>query len=370
MSLIREALKKADDQKEPAPTLLPDKEGKKEKPKTFHFIKYGAFIFLFLGLVGAVIYFYLPSGTSPKKTNLPSTRPGIVKQGEKKTQEPVLALRKNSISPINPPKVESKSLQPAPGRESGEKEKAQESERFIKGLPPRLFSPRPTAKNAPRPSVVTQLVTKAKLPNKVQEPAPIQATPEGMDSLPLVRLFNEAVSNQQKGLYSLAIQGYQEVLTFRPNHWETYNNLGLIYQNQKQYAKSLEMFQKTLSLNPRYLKGYNNLGLLYLNLGKVEEAVDQFIKAMELDPQFIPTYINLAVAYNRQGQVDQARKCLQKVLENDPENIEAHYNLGLLLENEGMNNKATEHYQKFVSKAQGKYSDLADELRNRWPGLK
>jgi hypothetical protein len=32
--------------------------------------------------------------------------------------------------------------------------------------------------------------------------------------------------------------------------------------------------------------------------------------------------------------------------------------------------KALEHYKKFISKAQGPYSALAEELKKRWPELK
>jgi Tfp pilus assembly protein PilF len=76
------------------------------------------------------------------------------------------------------------------------------------------------------------------------------------------------------------------------------------------------------------------------------------------------------VVLNRQGQVEQAQKCLLKALEHDSENMEAHYNLGLLWESQGVESKALEHYQKFVSKAQGPYTELANELKKRWPALK
>jgi Tfp pilus assembly protein PilF len=370
MSLIREALKKAGDGKEPA-ILLPDKDTKRKKIGSSQIIKFGLLIVLLLALVGGLAYLFLPTGTFIQKGPPPPTPQLIAKKVESKPQGAVLVPGKDSSPPINPQKVETKSPQQTkPERELEEKGMAQKSDKIFKTLPPRFLSPRPIAKISPRPALPARLVTHTKPPKEVTESSPVQVSPEGMDSLKMVRLFNESVKNQHQGLFSQAIQGYQEILTLRPNHWETYNNLGLIYQEQKQVAKALEMFQKTLSLNPRYLKGYNNLGLLYLNLGKLEEAVSQFRKALEIDPEFIPASINLAVGYRRQGQVELARKCLQKVLDHDSESLEAHYNLGLLWEDEGIENKAVEHYQKFVSKAQGPYCDLANELRKRWPGLK
>lgn len=371
MSLIREALKKAGDGKEPS-ILLPDKEAQRKRPEASQIIKYGLLIFLLLGLVGILAYFILPPGIPLKKGPLPATPQVMVNKVETKSPEAAKVTGKDALPLITPQKIETKSpQQPTPEKGSAERRLAQKSERFFKALPKtRFVRPRLTARTTPRPSLAAGLVTKTKPPSQVPEPPPAQITPEGSDSLLLVRLFNEAVRNQHKGLFSQAVQGYQEILALRPNHWETYNNLGLIYQEQKQYTRALEMFQKALSLNPRYLKGCNNLGLLFLTLGKLEEAANQFRKVLELDPEFIPAYINLAVVYNRQGQVEQARKCLQKVLEHDSESLEAHYNLGLLWEKEGVENKAAEHYQKFVSKAQGPYCDLANQLRKRWPGLK
>jgi len=366
MSLIREALKKAGNGKEPE-ILRPDKEGKKKKPKSFSSIQSGALVVVLLGLAGVLMYLFLPGMQPFQKTQGPPAPSVVVKDLEKKSQK-IEAVK--GMEPLPPPKMETKAVPPIPLKESKEKELVQQSERFFKAPPARMVSPRPTAKPQVKTSLPPKLETTARPTGEVLEPTPAPATSEGIDSLPLVRLFNEAVRNQQKGLYAQAIQGYQEILARRPAHWETYNNLGLIYQNQKLYTLSLEMFQKALSLNPRYLKGYNNLGLLYLNLGKLEEANNQFRQAIDLDPEFIPAYINLAVGYKRQGKMDQARKCLQKALEHDTESLEAHYNLGLLWEQEGAESKALEHYQKFVSRAQGPYGDLANELRRRWPGLK
>ncbi|MBA4394180.1 MAG: hypothetical protein C0407_11560, partial [Desulfobacca sp.] len=183
MSLIREALKKAGDGKEPA-LLMPEKEGKKKKSKSLQFIKYGALIFLLLGLAGALAYLFLP-GSIPSsiKTPVPPSPQVMVKKVQKKSQEVTLATGIDSSPQINLQKVETKGPPPTSGKEPTEKELAQKSERLFKALSPRLISPRPTAKTTSRPSLPTQRVTKTKPPGEVPEPASVQATPEGADSL-------------------------------------------------------------------------------------------------------------------------------------------------------------------------------------------
>ncbi|MGA3084660.1 MAG: tetratricopeptide repeat protein [Thermodesulfobacteriota bacterium] len=385
MSLIRDALKKAADETESPSPLPPDKRvGRKRfwssKPPQILLV-----VLLLICLAGVLVYSFFPT-LLPFLKNQPLHAPKpIAKKIEIKTPVTPLADKNEIKAPVispdqgkvalqtkGPEKVETKSFQPLPTqrKESPEKEQTKKSADLLKTVSPRFISPRSTARIFPRPSLSKKMVTKTRPPSEIPEPPKAKAAQGESDSLQVVRLFNESVRNQQKQLYSEAIQGYQEILFMRPNHWETYNNLGMIYQDQKRFTQALEMFQKALSLNPRYQKGFNNLGLFYLNQGKLEEAGNQFRKVMELDPNFLPAYINLAVVLNRQGQVEQAQKCLLKALEHDSENMEAHYNLGLLWESQGVESKALEHYQKFVSKAQGPYTELANELKKRWPALK
>jgi Tfp pilus assembly protein PilF len=376
MSLIRQALKKAADETEsPVPSHSDEGTGG-GKSGTFPYKKIGLVLLLLVVLCGVLVYSFFP-GILPLRKTLPPPAPKqLAKQIEIKSPEPAAAKAKELALPKTPEKVEGK----APAQRLPDQVKkipkqgpVKKAEVISTAVPTQFVSPRSTSRTFRRPYQSARPVIKTKPPSEIsesrQDPA-AAAAQEEMDALQVVRLFNDGVRNQQKGLFPQAIQSYQEILFIRPNHWETYNNLGLIYQEQKRFTQALEMFQKAIGLNPRYLKGINNLGLYYLNLGKLEEAGNQFRKTLDLDSSFIPAYINLAVVLNRQGQVEQARKVLFKALEYDSESLEAHYNLGLFWEKQGVESKAIEHYKKFVSKAQGPYSELADELKKRWPELK
>jgi Flp pilus assembly protein TadD len=328
-------------------------------------------ILLLIGLSGVLVYSFFPHSRPFTKMPRPPAPIPPAKKTEIKSPAPV--KEREFAQQIVPRKIDAKSPQPLQGqvKKPPEQVPVEKSEGISTAVPTtRFISPRSTPMTFFRPYASAKPVIKIKPPSKIPESPRAPAAQEEPDSLPVVRLFNEAVRNQNKGLFPQAIQAYQEILSIRPNHWETYNNLGLIYQEQKRFSQALEMFQKALSLNPRYLKGFNNLGLYYLNLGKFEEAGNQFRKVLDLDPSFLPAYINLAVVLNRQGQVEQARKVLLQALEYDSENLEAHYNLGLLWEKQGVESKALEHYKKFISKAKGPYIELADELKKRWPELK
>lgn len=367
MSLLREALRKASTDTEPPSSFSPNPGLKKKKTGPFQITKSGVIVLLLLGLGGVLIFLFLP--TTPPILRKPASPipKQIVKIVEPKLQPPEGAVSTLTPAAMEPDPRLQRSM---PAKGILEKGPAQNPEEIDKTGPPRFLIPKGTAKKLARPPASTKRAVKESPPSEIPEAPQARTGQEDRDSLEWVRLFDEGVQSQQKGLFIQAIQAYQELLALRPNHWETYNNLGLIYDEQMQYSKAREMFQKALVLNPHYLKGHNNLGLLYLRLGKLQEAVDSFGKALDLDPNFLPAYINLSTAYKRQGRIDLARKCLLKALDHDSESLEAHYNLGLLWENEGAKEKAQEHFQKFVSKAQGPYGQLADDLRKRWPGLK
>jgi tetratricopeptide (TPR) repeat protein len=377
MSLIREALKKAAGETEnPVPLPSGGGGGEKKGGAAVPLKKMGLGILLLIGLIGVLLYSFFP-GSLPFTKAPPPALKSTAKNIEIKTPESTPAQGKELSQVKVSEKIETKDPQsnPVPVKKFPEQGPIKSSEKILKDVPkevPRQFiSPRSTPRIIQRPYSPRSPETKSRPPAVTPKPSPpASAAQEEIDSLQLVRQFNEAVRDQEKGRWPQAIQSYQKVLVLRPHHWETYNNLGLIYQEQKRFDEALEMFRKALSLNPRYLKGFNNLGLYYLNLGKLEEAGNQFRKALDLDPSFLPASINLAVVLNRQGQVEQARKVLLKVLEYDSDNLEAHYNLGLFWEGQGVEGKALEHYKKFIAKAQGPYSALAEELKKRWPELK
>jgi Flp pilus assembly protein TadD len=375
MSLIREALRKAAKETDP-PSPLPPETGKGGKGAgSSKLLQIVVVILLLICLAGVLVYSFFPTLLPLQKIQRPLALKPMAKKIEIKAPEPAANKEKGPSQQAAANKVEAKSP-PAittQGKQPPEQSPFKKPPEVSTPISTRFISPKSTPRIFSGSSASKRQISKTRPPREISEPPKAPLSPdarEEKDSLQVVRLFNEAVQNQQKGLYPQAIQAYQEILFIRPNHWETYNNLGLIYQEQKRFTQALEQFQKALSLNPRYLKGVNNLGLFYLDQGKLEEAANQFRKALDLDSSFLPANINLAVVLNRQGQVDQARKCLLKVLEYDSENIEAHYNLGLLWEKQGVEDKALEHYQKFVSIARGPYTELAEELKKRWPALK
>ncbi|HMK66570.1 MAG TPA: tetratricopeptide repeat protein [Thermodesulfobacteriota bacterium] len=388
MSLIQKALKKSvQDQETPSPLpagIVESTRGGGAVSKK----QIGLVIVLLLGLVGLLTYSFYPYLWKRTKKITPPPQVAVKKEITPAPQAPPIKEKAPS-SPVLTAKAEPQDQSPIikkPSAPSSASENMPVKKTDSAGTQEALLKKSPAAAKPQVGESGSANISPIMGVTKTTPKAARQTTREGAKtssefsrpqtegdekgSLEVIRTFNEAVRDQKKGLWEQAMQGYQEVLILRPNHPEAYNNLGLIYQEQKQFPKALEMFQKAISLNPRYTKGYNNLGLLYLSQGKWEEAGAQFRKALEIDSNFVPAYINLSTAYKNQGRPDLARKALYRALEKDNNNLEAQYNLGLLWESEGVPTKAVEHYQKFVAKAYGPYTGLADDLRKRWPELK
>lgn len=65
----------------------------------------------------------------------------------------------------------------------------------------------------------------------------------------------------QQGKSKQAVQALKRANAIRP-HAETYNRLGVIFQNQAEYLAAKQAFQNSLRTNPRFLPAANNLAWL------------------------------------------------------------------------------------------------------------
>lgn len=69
-----------------------------------------------------------------------------------------------------------------------------------------------------------------------------------------------------------AIEHFNEALRIRPEHADTYNNLGNAYRRAENYEKSVEIYNALLTDKPNYWKGYYNRGVTLFSWGRYAEA--------------------------------------------------------------------------------------------------
>jgi tetratricopeptide (TPR) repeat protein len=130
--------------------------------------------------------------------------------------------------------------------------------------------------------------------------------------------FEKAREAESKGQWEQAMQYYRQALALNPTSVEARNNLGTLYVRQQQMTAAVGEFQVALALDPNYAMARNNLGSAYLLTGKEALAVQEFLAALRIDGTYVSPYYNLALLYARRGDVGQSVAFLTKALAIEP----------------------------------------------------
>ncbi|MDP2940701.1 MAG: tetratricopeptide repeat protein [Candidatus Omnitrophota bacterium] len=87
---------------------------------------------------------------------------------------------------------------------------------------------------------------------------------------------------------------YKRAISFNPNSWVFYNQLGLEYQDLGRHDQAAGCYKKSIQINPQMKGAYNNLANLYKITGRNFEAAGVYKKIIEIDPSDYSAYYNLA----------------------------------------------------------------------------
>jgi tetratricopeptide (TPR) repeat protein len=111
-------------------------------------------------------------------------------------------------------------------------------------------------------------------------------------------------------------------------HGASYNNLGLIYANNKEYIRALPLFQKAIKYEPMNPENYFNYATTLMNLNEYNGAITVLEKARQLFPLNYYVYYKLGMTYYQMGRLDEAEKSLTESLRLYPDNDHARQLLG------------------------------------------
>ena len=130
--------------------------------------------------------------------------------------------------------------------------------------------------------------------------------------------FERARAAESKGQWEEAKQYYRRALALNPTLVEARNNLGNLYVQQQQLTAAIDEFQAALAHNPHYAIARNNLGSTYLMIGEEALAIQEFLTALRNEAAYVSPYYNLASLYARRSDIGQAVAFLTKALAIDP----------------------------------------------------
>ena len=209
---------------------------------------------------------------------------------------------------------------------------------------------------------------------------------EYIDKYPkdLAAKYNFALMAEKINKTDLAIKNYKIVIKKDPNHWQSRNNLYLIFYHQKKYQDALKLanevlnikpdyqpvlrdkahilyhqkkldvalklISKSIKLNPKDYIAINILGIIHAGLRDHSLAKKIYLHAIKVNNKYFPSYSNLAKSLTELNEREDAIKYLKICLELKPDFIEGINNLANVYSTMGKYDKAIPLYLKTLEK--------------------
>lgn len=136
--------------------------------------------------------------------------------------------------------------------------------------------------------------------------APIIPEPTPTD---VAELFARGIAlEEDPNNQTQAIEMYQRVLEFDPDHAAAHINLGTLHYNRQEYALAEKHYRRAIEVDSRYALAYFDLGNVLDETGRVAEAIQTYAIALQLAPTYADAHYNLALAYEK---IKEPRKALK-----------------------------------------------------------
>lgn len=141
-------------------------------------------------------------------------------------------------------------------------------------------------------------------------------------------LYAQAKAAQERGDNAAAVEKYRAMLKLAPHLAPAYNNLGMLYFNQRDYAHAVEALEQGLKINSDMPTASTLLGLSYAQLGESEKAEPLLEAAVRANPNDDNAEMALAHTLINLKKYDEATPYLKNFLERNPKDQQAWYLLG------------------------------------------
>ena len=145
------------------------------------------------------------------------------------------------------------------------------------------------------------------------------------------RLFNSAVSAQQRGDYTSAIHDYEKLLQMRPNMGEVRANLGAALVHAGRLDEGITQYRLALASVAEKDQVRMNLALAYYKKGDLADAIHEFDELRKVRPRDPQLAILLGDSEVRMGQANEAVTMLAPLEAENDANPDFEYVLGTAL---------------------------------------
>lgn len=110
----------------------------------------------------------------------------------------------------------------------------------------------------------------------------LQITPQKLADYSQMSQADEAFEAKK---YDVAEDLYIKIAAHEPNNPKVYNQLGVIYLDQKNYYDAKDAFLQSIKLDPSNIEIFIDLGHAYMGLKDYFKASQSYMKAIEQEPK-------------------------------------------------------------------------------------
>lgn len=141
-------------------------------------------------------------------------------------------------------------------------------------------------------------------------------------------LYAEAKEAQARGDAAAAIADYESILQIAPRLAAAYNNLGILYLQQRDYPRAVSILEKGLQVDPKMPSASALLGISLYELHDYDRARPRLEAALRSNPKDDHAELFLAKDLIKLGELDSAARHLQNLAHRTSNNQEVWYLLG------------------------------------------
>lgn len=130
-------------------------------------------------------------------------------------------------------------------------------------------------------------------------------------------LFFIKVEADKRTLYDKNNPDYQKAYRLNPTLFESFQNMGTIFEKQEEYDKAIENYKSALAKSPKHLKTHFDLARVYRKKHNFGESLHLLKEAEKLNPKNYLTYEQFVYHYRDKKKYEKADEYYQEILEED-----------------------------------------------------
>ena len=106
----------------------------------------------------------------------------------------------------------------------------------------------------------------------------------------------------------LAIPYFKNALGIDSSSTEALYGIGLVQQSTRKGIQAIETYKRLINIDSQYEQAFYNIGFIYYNMDSIDRAYNFFNLAIKVAPSYAAAYYMRAACAEQQGNLNQAKK--------------------------------------------------------------